>query len=159
VPAHELNLVVHAGIVRVFGNSDGRGGGDRLANNEGLNEDGICSKLSQCILPGLLDLDNHPRAVKVCFSRALDLGNRGHSAQGGGDQVAVVLDDALTAALECERAVDDKLLTGRDAAGLCPAQLARVALHRKVLAALGPAESERLAVVAHKHHPMPGVDS
>jgi hypothetical protein len=51
-----------------------------------------------------------------------------------------------------EGGIDGHFLAGSLAEGLCPLQLARVALHLEVLVALAPTEPENSGIVADKSY-------
>lgn len=74
-----------------------------------------------------------------------------HGLDGGGDQVAVVLDGDVALLGELrkdEGRVDDHFLATSGTVALRPLQLAWLALHLEVLVALGPTESELSGVIA-----------
>lgn len=81
-----------------------------------------------------------------------------HGVDGGGDQVAVVLDGdvALLGELrQHQRRVDDHLLAACGAVALGPFQLARLTLHLEVLVALAAAETELSGVIADECDALP----
>lgn len=82
-----------------------------------------------------------------------DLFDTLHGMDGGGDQVAVVLDGdvALLGELgEHERRVDDHLLATGGTVTLGPLQLTGLTLHLEVLVTFGPAEPKLPGIVADK---------
>lgn len=81
-----------------------------------------------------------------------------HGGDGGGNQVAVVLDGdvALLGELgEHQGRVDDHLLAAGGTVALGPLQLAGLTLHLEVLVALGPTESELAGVIADECDTLP----
>lgn len=97
-------------------------------------------------------LGEHPLAALPDLLHSL------HGLDGGGHEVAVVLDGdvALLGELgQHERRVDDHLLAPGGAVALGPLQLAGLTLHLEVLVALGPTESELAGVIADECDALP----
>ena len=77
-----------------------------------------------------------------------------HGLDGPHVEVSVVLNGLILLMLKLVDGVVANLLVVELAMGLGPGQLSGVMLGLEVAVALGPAESECLAVVPHEHHPV-----
>jgi len=92
------------------------------------------------------------RRDELAGATAADLFDLLHGLDRLLPEIAVVLDGNIAALLELERRIDGQVLAGRLAERLSPFGLARVLLLFEGVAALGPAESEYLAVIADENN-------
>jgi hypothetical protein len=100
----------------------------------------------------------HPVLPEAVLAALLDISNALHGLDGLDVEVAVVLDGLVALLLELEDGVLGDLFVVELATGLGPGEFAGVVFGLEVAVALGTAEAEVLAVVAHEHHSVAGVD-
>ncbi len=85
-----------------------------------------------------------PLFVEVALSALLDLGDALHGTDGCLHQLAIISDGSVALSLKVKDRVCGHFLAAQLAEGLCPADLAGVALHLEVAVAFGAAEAENL---------------
>jgi hypothetical protein len=100
----------------------------------------------------------HPIFPEAVLSALLDISNALHGLDGLHVEIPVVLDGLVPLLLELEDGVLGDLFVVELAGSLGPGQLAGVVFCLEVAVALGTAETEVLAVVAHEHDSMARVD-
>ncbi len=100
----------------------------------------------------------HPVLPEAVLTALLDISNALHGLDSLDIEIAVVLKGLITLLLELEDCVLGDLFVVELATGLGPGELAGVVFGLEVAVALGTAEAEDLAVVAHEHHSVAGVD-
>jgi len=111
---------------------------------------GLVAKLSTDAQP-FLNVLTH--SLVLYFFYAL------HRLNSGSPELSVVFDGDVSALLELKGRVDGQLLAGGLPEGLCPADLARVALLLEAAVTLGATETKHLAVMQSfltKTVPCPG---
>ena len=100
----------------------------------------------------------HTVLPKAVFPALLDIGNPFHGLHCLDVEVTVVLQRFVALLFELKNCVPYYLFVVELAGSLGPGELARVVFGLEVPMAFGPAETERLAVVAHKHDAMARVN-